>query len=1080
MTIIKNNFSPSINIVRDFNNDVNYILTANSKRIFHQILNDYQIGTRSFNIIGSYGIGKSSFLLAFEQYLKGKKNYFDDINGDFKQRYNFQFLNLIGEYASIIDTFASYFDMNSSPLSSNFIIKKLNNHYQQFSDKNTCLVIVIDEFGKFLEYASSNSPERELYFIQQLAEYVNDSQKNILLITVLHQSFDEYSRKLNQTQRQEWEKVKGRLKEVAFNEPVEQLLFLAAERIKKKKFKLPKNLNTKDLLNTIEKSKVFPLRTKISLDLAQKLYPFDVLSASILTLALQTYGQNERSLFTFLESDDPVGLSYFISEKAPYYNLCNVYDYLLKNFSPLLTTKYNPHFFQWRAIQNSIDRIDSTLDKNNFEAIKLVKTIGLLNIFTLAGSKIDIEFLNNYAKISLNIDNALDILKDLENKKIIRYLNYKNQYILFEGTDLNIEIEIKEAATKVAPITDIITPLRKYFSFPYLIAKAVSYEIGTPRFFYFQLSDTLMKNMPIGLIDGTINLIFSKNINKEDVIDYSKNHKEAILFGLYQNTEKIRENLFEIKKIKFVIDHLVDDRVAERELRNILDFKKQALNQCVFKNLYRNTDEIIWIFNGEEVRINNRSHFNNLLSIICKQIYQKTPVFRNELINREKLPSAISKARKNLFKTLINSWDQEDIGFGKEEFPPEKTIYLALLKKTGIHRKEDESYCLGCPTEETFKPLWEESEIFLEDAKSMRKNLNDFFQLLSSKPFKLKKGFIDFWVPIFLYIKREDFALFSDSSFIPNINFETLELIIKSPEKFQLKTFELHGVKLNLFNKYRSFLNQKSNQFPSTSSFIETIKPFLSFYNSLPEYSKRTNRLSQSTLRLRKAIANATDPEKTFFEEFPEALGYTTLNLNKSEDSLTDYIVQLQYSIRELRGCFDELFNRIEKSLIEATGQNKKLSFSERQNEIRNRYKSLKKQLLLPHQALFFQQLTSYIDDRKSWLRTIVQALLGKPIEKIRDEEEELILEKMRNTLLELDNLCDLSKIEINPEKEEIIKLDITSFKSGRKSQLLRIAKSREKQILDLKIKIKNDLSKDKSTNISALIKLLQEEISNE
>ena len=74
--------------------------------------------------------------------------------------------------------------------------------------------------------------KNELYFIQQLAEYVNDQRKNIFFITTLHQGFNGYSRNLTKTQQNEWDKVKGRLKEITFNEPVEQLLFLASERLR--------------------------------------------------------------------------------------------------------------------------------------------------------------------------------------------------------------------------------------------------------------------------------------------------------------------------------------------------------------------------------------------------------------------------------------------------------------------------------------------------------------------------------------------------------------------------------------------------------------------------------------------------------------------------------------------------------------------------------------------------------------------------------------------------------------------------------------------------------------------------------
>src|SRR5690606_17223629 len=97
-------------------------------------------------------------------------------------------------------------------------------------------LIVVDEFGKFLEYAAKESPEEELYFIQQLAEFANTPELPVLFITTLHQPFEDYALSLDKTQRNEWDKVKGRLTEVSFNEPVEQLLFLASERIKQKKY----------------------------------------------------------------------------------------------------------------------------------------------------------------------------------------------------------------------------------------------------------------------------------------------------------------------------------------------------------------------------------------------------------------------------------------------------------------------------------------------------------------------------------------------------------------------------------------------------------------------------------------------------------------------------------------------------------------------------------------------------------------------------------------------------------------------------------------------------------------------------
>src|SRR5688572_13446044 len=70
-------FTTSTNIIRDSSRELRYIPTPNSIQVVNQISNDFKKGLHSFNIIGSYGTGKSSFLWAFQQSLIGKKRFFN-------------------------------------------------------------------------------------------------------------------------------------------------------------------------------------------------------------------------------------------------------------------------------------------------------------------------------------------------------------------------------------------------------------------------------------------------------------------------------------------------------------------------------------------------------------------------------------------------------------------------------------------------------------------------------------------------------------------------------------------------------------------------------------------------------------------------------------------------------------------------------------------------------------------------------------------------------------------------------------------------------------------------------------------
>jgi hypothetical protein len=1075
MSTTKAKYTPSVNIIRDNTVLDNYIPTRNAIHAFNSILNDSKTGVKSHLIIGSYGTGKSSFLLAFEQTLNGKKNHFK-----FSEK-KYEFINLVGSYNSFESQLLKKLGLNSKSSTSE-LFKELDKQVSLLKKSKKGLAIVVDEFGKYLEYSAKNNPESELYFIQQLAEWTNNSDEETLFITTLHQDFNAYALNLSKHQKLEWDKVKGRIKDIPFNEPVEQLLYLASERIAENFRNKEIDKNFDKLFDCIKSAKAFPLKDYFEKEFAKKLYPFDILSASILTLSLQKYGQNERSLFSFIESRDHLGINEFDYKQFGYYSIPRVYDYLLNGYYSFLTTKYNPDYNQWHAIRRAIERIeglftDSVTHKN---AENIIKVIGLLNIFANASAKLDPHFYKEYCKYSLGIKNVDEILSDLEKKKIIRYVGHSLKYILFEGTDLDIEIAIDDAGRLVEKVTNVVNQLNQYFEFPFISAKQSYYEHGTPRFFQFKLSDKPLNIIPEGEVDGFINLIFSEDNNiDESIKTHSKNCEEAILFGVYKNTSKIKNSLFEIQKINKVKENNRDDKVALRELDSILQHHINLLNHYVLDNIYSDTNDIIWYFQGRQVKISDRKSFNQKLSHICDTVYHATPDFKNELLNKTKVSGQISVARRKLFEKILNNLDENNLSFSSEEFPPEKSIYLTLLKKTGIHKLTNGVGILKKPNDETFEKLWKAGEQFLDTTKHKERNLGEFLSILSNRPFKLKQGFLDFWVPLFLVSKSDEFALFENGNYVPEINPDILDLIYKRPALFNVKAFDVVGIKLELFNRYRVFLNQSENSKPNNKAFIQTIKPFLVFYKELPEYAKKTNRLKSKTISLRKVIANAKDPEKAFFEDFPVALGYNTQELQDKNKLVQEFINHLQQSIKELRTCYDGLIDRFEAYFVKDILSIKK-EFPAYRGDIIKRFEGLKYHLLQPHQKTFINRIKSELDDRKAWLSSIAQTVLSKPLTTITDEEEVILFDKINEILFELDNLSEISKEKINDSQEEVFKLEITSFVHGLTKNTLRIPKEKIKEYDEQVKKVSSILGKDKKINIAILTKLLHELIKND
>ena len=70
----------STNIVRDSSIQIDYVVTPNTKEIFDRIFVNNHGANKSFNLIGNYGTGKSTFLWAIEKNLNREKIYFNTLD----------------------------------------------------------------------------------------------------------------------------------------------------------------------------------------------------------------------------------------------------------------------------------------------------------------------------------------------------------------------------------------------------------------------------------------------------------------------------------------------------------------------------------------------------------------------------------------------------------------------------------------------------------------------------------------------------------------------------------------------------------------------------------------------------------------------------------------------------------------------------------------------------------------------------------------------------------------------------------------------------------------------------------------
>lgn len=1071
-------FSLSTNINNVQYNDFHYIATSNSRRVLGSLLADYYTGIHSFTLVGTYGTGKSSFLVALERdMLQETKILFED-KGQFNNYRKFHCINIVGDYNSLSNLLSE--ELGGDNIKSKELFSQLEQKLINHRKKNEFIVLVVDEFGKVLEHAANHNPEKELYFLQQLAEFVNHPKNdNILLITTLHQNFGAYSKKLSKQQRNEWEKVKGRFKEIVFSEPVEQLLHLAAVQIEKSNKNIISEKNFDTLFNLAKTTKF--INNDLEISIAKKLYPLDIFSAVVLTHSIQRYGQNERSLFSFLSSNDNNSINNFKPTANQTYNLANVYDYIIYNFYSYLS-EVNADSANWRAIRVALERIEGLFDVEKIEnASKVVKTIGLCNLF---GNSINFDqaSLSLYLKLALDIEQPEEIIHELVTYKIIRFAKYKSQYIIFEGTDINIEDELYKAAGQVPRPIDFIDDLNTFFEFKVVQANASYYRTGTPRFFEYYLSNQAQILVPADDIDGYINLIFANNPEeKTHLIETSKTCNNAVIYVYFNNVTQIVNHLHEIQKLEYIRKQvLVEDKIADKEIQNLIVFEKDILNKAIDHSLMSFSKDVEWYYKGEKVHVSSQTDFNKLLSIVCNEIYYSTPIVQNELFNKQKVNSAVSLARVTLLNMLIDDSYviQDDLGFEEDKFPPEKTIYYTLLKTTGIHCKKKGVFTLSEPTSNSIKDLWNKCEEFLNSSIEKQRKMGDLIKILKSEPFKLKQGFLDFWIPIYLIIRKQDYSLYdSQDRYIPYLNREVLDLLQKSPNEFKIKAFAIEGVKIEFFNQYRNFINLNDKELITQDSFLETIKPFLIFYNNLNEFAKNTQNFDNpQTAKFRNVLAKAKDPEKTFFEDLPTVFGFKNDSLATNQEFMTQYQDLLKEAIRELRSCYSNLIKRIEDNLVDVLGLQSK-NFNEYKVEIDKRFKNVKANLLSNKQKSFLNRLLMMQSDKTLWYESICYVILDKPLASIRDNEVPLMIETMKHLLIALTKFIDISRIAKNNSKSEIYNFELVSTNGTIKPQSYILPENQKEKTDKLESRINEILSGDNNLDICTLLRILKNKI---
>ena len=768
------------------------------------------------------------------------------------------------------------------------------------------LILFIDEMGKFLEAAALDG--YDIYILQQLAEAASRSNGRFLLVGVLHQAFEDYAHRLSYEMRDEWAKIQGRFVDLTVNPSGEEQIDLISRAIESDH--RPKNPGA--LTSTVAS---FVCRTSSRdganlanlLEACWPLHP--VVSCLLGPISRRRFGQNQRSIFGFLNSSELHGFNDFLNHASTgeLYGPDRLWDYLRTNLEPSIFASPDGH--RWALASEALERCEAIGgDKLH---IQLLKTIAVIDMFKeRSGILANFELLRTcFPEIP---DKSLEkALNQLDTWSFTIFKKYLDAHAVFAGSDFDIDQAVGTAIDEIGNLD--LKVLNSLPGIQPILAKRHYHKSGTLRWFAVNtvpvtdLVEFASKQRPDkGAIGQFILAVQTEDesdryAEEQCIKATSYNNAWDTVIGISNRSRTIVRLARELAALENVSnDHpeLAGDSVARREVSERLA-KLQALLETEFERAFENAQ---WFRKNQLPKRLRRADLNNIASELADRRFEKSPCLHSELLNRQKPSGSAIAAQNNLLRRMVLNNGEPRLGI--KGYPAEGGLFASILEATRLYVQRERTWQFVSP--ETcgddpchLAPMWKKASDYLKKHSDRTVAVSELFDEWQKPPFGVKIGLMPILAVAFIMSGRDKFAVYRSDVFQAEFNDVDVEYLAKNPATIQLRWLDLSNTAKGLLTGMAQVVrdldecNQQINLEP-----IHVGRGLVAIFDRLPQWTRRTMRLSSNAQDIRDLFKKAHDPNRFLFDDIPETIG--------KDVKLTDEN-EVRRVIRTVREGLDEL-----------------------------------------------------------------------------------------------------------------------------------------------------------------------------
>lgn len=770
------------------------------------------------------------------------------------------------------------------------------------------VLLVIDELGKFLEAAAVEGDD--IYFYQELADMAGRCGGKLVVVGILHQSFEQYAHRLGSELRDEWRKVQGRYIDIPLVAASDEVVELTGRAIDSA-HQHPESLAiSKQVAQSIRHR-----RPGLNASFAERLdrcWPLHPVTAALLgPVSKRRFGQNERSTFGFLASAEARSFREFLQatpvSSPRLYTPAAYWDYLQTNLEPSILASPDSH--RWSQSVEAVERTEQR-EKDHDLHVQLVKTIALIDLFRNGSGLVADEVVLGACVIDSNgalVPGAqiYALLQDLRRWAVVTFKRHLGSWAISEGSDFDLDAALAQALSSIDEPD--LAQLGKLVRLQPVLAKRHYCETGTLRWMLpFMIhanrfldgvaqaqaaggepGRTLGQSSAFGaflVVLPARGQTLRQAANAVRKSEWRSDKARPILVGVPRNGETIRElgrELMAYDHIRRSRSELENDAVARREL----DARTADVRLRLEEELRDALLNIQWIDFDPSSQDSKKDAepprtLSHLASKFADEVFDSTPHAFSELINRDAPSSNSIKARKDLLYAMLRHGNTDRLGL--KGYPAEAGLYHNLLRASGLHREvaepgpggKSKRWTFAAPAADpkdatralTFLPLWSAAtELVLKSSESVA--VPALYRLWQAPPFGVRAGILPVLLLAFVLANQHHLALYKDDMFVPQLREVDVDEAIQDPTRFSLRHVQMDKDKGAILKGVADHLRRLGHG--DTSEPLEAARGLVSLVFDLPPWTRRTQLLQPRTQKVRDTLAHASDPHKVLFVDLP-------------------------------------------------------------------------------------------------------------------------------------------------------------------------------------------------------------------